>query len=198
MHDFASLHNRSIGSSAKRSRSRSLFLISGLLLVAVGVKHLAERGEGPAHTQAESVANADAAYVAPVPQEKIPQVTQEASHSLINKLIGENNRSGFEFYDMLKHAWPQASEMVAEVKAAQASGHAPFLQVASYREAPEAEKLRKKLIAMGLDASVETGGSDSGARWYRVFVGPFNSEAKLKKAEAALVKMSFAPLPSNR
>lgn len=215
MHDFAQLHNRHTGQSSKLSRSKSLLVIAGLLLVAVGAKHLAERGEGPAPLQSATTAvaqpdNAGSSDVASKASESVKSSAKQQAAlanttpvdssrtSLLKQIVGEANGAGFEFYDMLKHAWPKANEMVTEVKESPMLDQAAFLQVASYREVDDAEKLRKKLSAMGLDASVETGGSDSGTRWFRVFVGPFSSEAKLKKAESALVKMSFSPVPSNR
>ncbi|HET8705423.1 MAG TPA: SPOR domain-containing protein [Pseudomonadales bacterium] len=173
---------------------------------------MAERGEGPAPVEAVAAPGAEQTKtlrsepvdvaVTRVNGQAKPSFQQAAteaslaSNSLLKKIVGEANGASFEFYDMLKHAWPQANEQVEEVKQSQLNDL--FLQVASFRDIDDAEKLRKKLVAMGLDTSIETGGSDSGARWFRVFVGPFTNEAKLKKVESTLTKMSFSPIPSSR
>lgn len=221
IHDFAQLHNRNTEPTSKAPKIKSVLVVAGLLFVAVGAKHLVDRAEvqmTPAVSQSELAVEKSSKSVDPVNTADQPKKSAkltgnkkaateapafvdqaiDSSPSLLKKIVGEANGAGFEFYDMLKHAWPKANEMMIELKESPMPDQAAFLQVASFHEVDEAEKLRKKLSAMGMDATVETGGSDSGTRWFRVFVGPFSSEAKLKKTESALTKMSFSPVPTNR
>ena len=73
----------------------------------------------------------------------------------------------------------------AEQAAATETEEPLFLQVGSFRAAPEADKRRAQIILLGLDAKVETVQAN-GDTWYRVQAGPFTSREKLSKARNQL------------
>jgi len=58
-----------------------------------------------------------------------------------------------------------------------------LLQVGSFRQQADADRRRGELALLGLEATVEAGDSDSG-RWYRVYLGPFESRSDMARARA--------------
>lgn len=93
----------------------------------------------------------------------------------------------FSFHDMLKE-----SEIVipedeqAKERAADRKNYSYSLQVGSFRNKPDAEGLRVKLLLLNLNASVETSGAGTGDVWHRVLVGPFANTSKTAAARAKL------------
>jgi cell division protein FtsN len=60
-----------------------------------------------------------------------------------------------------------------------------FLQVGSYREQPEAERIRAQLARLGITATVQRVAVDNDV-WHRVRVGPIKDLAQLNKTRAQL------------
>lgn len=58
-----------------------------------------------------------------------------------------------------------------------------LLQVGSFRQQADADRRRGELALLGLEATVEASDSDSG-RWYRVYLGPFESRSDMARARA--------------
>jgi cell division protein FtsN len=93
----------------------------------------------------------------------------------------------FDFYTLLPEREmivPTQREDTAAVKE-QAMSY--ILQAGSFKNNNDADRLRAKLILMGLDAKVEEVTVKSGERWHRVQVGPFDSRSKLSKARNTLI-----------
>jgi cell division protein FtsN len=91
----------------------------------------------------------------------------------------------YDFYTML----PEQSIAVetqdpAEVAVPQGSpvGNRErfVLQAGSFRQREDAERRRAELILLGLEPRVEEAGGDNG-RWFRVFLGPFESHAEMNR-----------------
>ncbi|MCS5588002.1 MAG: SPOR domain-containing protein, partial [Porticoccaceae bacterium] len=61
-----------------------------------------------------------------------------------------------------------------------------LLQVGSFKNKPDAESLRVQLLLLNLEAFVEPFETSSGDTWYRVLVGPFDSDSKSASARAKL------------
>lgn len=62
-----------------------------------------------------------------------------------------------------------------------------LLQAGSFKNESDADKLRAKLILLGLDANIEEVTVTPGDNWHRVHVGPFDSRSALAKAREILV-----------
>jgi cell division protein FtsN len=62
-----------------------------------------------------------------------------------------------------------------------------ILQAGSFKKADDADRLRAKLIMMGMDVRVDAVKGQGGDTWHRVQVGPFTSRSKLSKARSSLI-----------
>ena len=58
-----------------------------------------------------------------------------------------------------------------------------LLQVGSFRQQDDADRRRGELALLGLEATVEPGDGENG-RWYRVYVGPFESRSEMARARS--------------
>ena len=58
-----------------------------------------------------------------------------------------------------------------------------LLQTGSFKQREDADRRRAELILLGLEPNIEETNGDNG-RWYRVYLGPFQSRAKLNKARS--------------
>tara|TARA_R110002110_G_scaffold205066_7_gene417218 strand:- start:365995 stop:366585 length:591 start_codon:yes stop_codon:yes gene_type:complete len=58
-----------------------------------------------------------------------------------------------------------------------------FLQAGSFRQREDADRRRAELLLLGLEPNVEETSGDNG-RWYRVFLGPFDSRSKMAAARS--------------
>ncbi len=87
----------------------------------------------------------------------------------------------FDFYKLL----PEQSIDVEIDPEAMANTSAPrdefLLQAGSFKQAEDADRRRAELLLLGLTASVEEANTDNG-RWFRVYIGPFESRSALQSA----------------
>ncbi|WP_096086062.1 SPOR domain-containing protein [Agaribacterium haliotis] len=106
----------------------------------------------------------------------------------------------FEFYDRLKQQQVEVPEYEAptEAQIEQAATHEYFLQVASFRNENDADKLRARLILMNMNTSIESSKMQSGETRYRVIVGPYLNKSKLAKARQDLVSEGLEYLTLKR
>ena len=58
-----------------------------------------------------------------------------------------------------------------------------LLQAGSFRQREDADRRRAELILLGLEPEIEDSTGDNG-RWFRVYVGPFESRSRLAKARS--------------
>ncbi|MCY4426350.1 MAG: SPOR domain-containing protein [Halieaceae bacterium] len=77
---------------------------------------------------------------------------------------------------------PARQELALPSPAGQEAGRY-LLQAGSFRQAGDADSRRGELILLGLTARVEEFTTDSG-RWFRVYVGPFESRSQLNRAQS--------------
>jgi len=109
----------------------------------------------------------------------------------------------FDFYKLLQESEQivPATETIGETeKAAErpASNIEYILQVGSFPNLPEADKLRAQLILLNLDAHIESVEIHKGEIWHRVVVGPFDSQEKLASARSSLVANQYTALVLKR
>ncbi len=95
----------------------------------------------------------------------------------------------FDFYRLLPE---ESIEVEVEMEVAPAAverpGTAPpaelyLLQAGSFRQREDADRRRAELLLLGLEPRIEEASGDNG-RWYRVYLGPFDSRAKMAKARS--------------
>lgn len=93
----------------------------------------------------------------------------------------------FDFYTMLPEQTIDVEVDPAEVAqprtTASSSKEVYLLQAGSFRQRADADRRRAELLLLGLEPRVEESSSDNG-RWFRVFIGPFDSRSKMAKARS--------------
>ena len=109
----------------------------------------------------------------------------------------------FDFYKLLQESEQivPATETIGDPeKAAEtpASNIEYILQVGSFPNQTDADKLRAQLILLNLDAHIESVEIHKGEIWHRVVVGPFDSQEKLATARSALVNNQYTALVLKR
>lgn len=60
-----------------------------------------------------------------------------------------------------------------------------FLQVGSFRKSEQADRMKAKVLLLGLDVEIQSV-NVSGERWHRVRIGPYSSQSKLGAAQRRL------------
>jgi cell division protein FtsN len=109
----------------------------------------------------------------------------------------------FDFYKLLQESEQivPATETMgdAEKSAAKPESNIEYiLQVGSFPNQAEADKLRAQLILLNLDAHIESVEIHKGEVWHRVVVGPFDSQEKLATARSSLVSNQYTALVLKR
>ena len=99
----------------------------------------------------------------------------------------------FDFYEILKEREVTVPDRSGEVEAAVKTDVELFLQVASFRNASDADELRANLLLQNLDAFVERV-ERNGNQWHRVVVGPFASRSRMARARSDLASQEFNTL----
>lgn len=109
----------------------------------------------------------------------------------------------FDFYKLLQESEQivPATETIGDTEKAPenpANNIEYILQVGSFPNQPEADKLRAQLILLNLDAHIESVEIHKGEIWHRVVVGPFDSQEKLATARSSLVANQYTALVLKR
>jgi len=105
----------------------------------------------------------------------------------------------FEFDDLLKNSRINADPEPyrSEPETTTADGEQIVLQAASFRAQDDAERLRAALLLMDLPAATSDINLSNG-QWYRVTVGPFDSEVKAQRALTRLRENDIAAIWTKR
>ena len=91
----------------------------------------------------------------------------------------------FDFYTVLPNQELSLNPDIepADLQSSNTSSAQYLLQVGSFREQADADRRRGELALLGLEATVEPGDGDNG-RWYRVYLGPFESRPEMARARS--------------
>jgi cell division protein FtsN len=91
----------------------------------------------------------------------------------------------FDFYTLLPERSVERTAAPADTATPQSAKPAEFylLQAGSFKQREDAGRRRAELLLLGLEPNIEETNGDNG-RWYRVYLGPFQSRAKLNKARS--------------
>jgi cell division protein FtsN len=126
------------------------------------------------------------------PVETVPQLTASAAPP-----AADIPKPRFDFYTLLPKQTmdgeEDAVEPAAELSKPPAPSTAPqpyFLQAGSFRGQDDAERRRAELILLGLTPKLEETNNDSG-RWFRVYLGPFESHESVTKARGLLAHQNI-------
>jgi cell division septation protein DedD len=105
----------------------------------------------------------------------------------------------FDFYTLLPKQTlegekePDAVEPAAVVSKPPAASSSPepyLLQAGSFRQRDDAERRRAELVLLGLTPKLEEI-SNANGRWFRVYVGPFDSHASMTKARGLMANQNI-------
>jgi cell division protein FtsN len=121
----------------------------------------------------------------------------------------KNSKPRFEFYKVLTDKDAEsttskshtektkpAEKVVAHAESKPSAGYEPqILQVGSFSNTNEAEKLKAKLALLGVEAFVQTAAIPDKGVWYRVRLGPYKSEVDMKHARSFLKQNGVESTP---
>lgn len=101
----------------------------------------------------------------------------------------------FDFYELLPEQTVEINVDQAAIDATRVNAAMDqyLLQAGSFKLAKDADRRRGELILLGLDARVEETRGDNG-RWFRVYVGPFETRSRLAKARSLTAQQGIDTL----
>lgn len=132
-------------------------------------------------------------------QQVVKQATQQtADTSQPSKT--EKGSTQFEFYSLLPKQEPVMSADPAQRSApvTKARDYHYMLQAGAFKQREDAERRRAELILSGYEAQLEPTKYNNGKTWYRLLIGPFNSQSKLAKARSELLQNNIETLVIKR
>lgn len=99
----------------------------------------------------------------------------------------QNPKPRFDFYQLLKESEVVVNpEPIPEQATAESEKVEYVLQVGSFKNASDADRLRAQLLLLNLDAKVETVKVRNAETWHRVLVGPFPTRVTMARARGTL------------
>ena len=109
----------------------------------------------------------------------------------------------FDFYKLLQESEvivpaTEPAQTVEKIAETQPNSMEYILQVGSFRNNVDADKLRAQLILLNLDARIEKVTIRNGELWHRVIVGPFQDQSRLASARSTLVANQYNALMLKR
>jgi len=103
----------------------------------------------------------------------------------------------FDFYTLLPEQTldveAEPAPQVAKPEGSSMGSDFYLLQAGSFRQRDDADRRRAELLLLGLEPKVEETNGDNG-RWYRVYVGPFDSRSKMAKARSLTANQNIDTL----
>lgn len=137
----------------------------------------------------------------PVESRELGESAKAGLESVQQKIAAQNDqRPRFEFYRLLPEREVKVKvEAVSDKRnTAEQHNYDYVLQAGSFRSLSDADRLRAKLIMMGLDSSIETNTNDNGKTWHRVIVGPLNNRSKRAETRSTLINQGIDTLVIKR
>ena len=125
-----------------------------------------------------------------------PEVQQTVA-AVGQTVIGDGSQPTphFDFYTLLPEQTAEVevdSKDIAAARVNKSMGQL-LLQAGSFKLAEDADRRRAELLLLGLDAKVEETHGDNG-RWFRVYIGPFESRSRLAKARSLTAQQGIDTL----
>lgn len=113
-----------------------------------------------------------------------------------DKSASEDKKPRFDFYNLLPEMEvfipPQALEAEREQKPADAITY--YLQVGSFKNFADADRLRAQLALSNIESHIQRVTINDTQTWHRVRVGPFQSARKMDKVRNRLRAQSIDPI----
>lgn len=112
-------------------------------------------------------------------------IKQPANEQQRDEQTPEESQVRFDFYQILKGHEVEVDDKIID-NTPKESNIIYWLQIASFKQASDADQMRAKLLLINLNASIEKTTNKNAQEWHRVMVGPFKSRSKLAKARSIL------------
>lgn len=187
--------------TARSSGSLILGLFIGYALgiaSAIGVWVLINQAPSPFLTEEKLVKNK--------PDESI---TKKIQNNSVTKEIDQVsvNKPRFDFYNILpgidepltEEPFDQVTQSTHTIINNANTTSDYFLQIGSYKNANEAERMKAELALLGMIASVQTTESSDKSTWYRVRIGPYSKIDEIDQMRASLqengIEANFVKIP---
>ncbi|SDY77019.1 SPOR domain-containing protein [Nitrosomonas sp. Nm58] len=187
--------------TARSSGSLILGLFIGYALgiaSAIGVWVLINQAPSPFLTEEKLVKNK--------PDESI---TKKIQNNSATKEIDQVsvNKPRFDFYNILpgidepltEEPFDQVTQSTHTIINNANTTSDYFLQIGSYKNANEAERMKAELALLGMIASVQTTESSDKSTWYRVRIGPYSKIDEIDQMRASLqengIEANFVKIP---
>lgn len=102
----------------------------------------------------------------------------------------------FDFYQLLKESEVTVNpEPIPEQRISADPGKVEYvLQVGSFKNPEDADRLRARLLLLNLNARVETVKVRNAETWHRVLVGPFSNRGSMNEARGTLAENQMTSL----
>lgn len=123
--------------------------------------------------------------------ESVSDAEDKAIEELINNKSTEKE---FDFYTVLPDIEQiMPDDLPGATPARTNSNYDYYLQAASFRSHPDAEKLRARLALKGFKSITQARSSEEKGTLYRVRLGPYTDKRKAKTAKNKLQKLGVRP-----
>ena len=101
------------------------------------------------------------------------------------EVVSSPPKPRFDFYTLLPEQSidvdVEPAEMAKPRNTVAAGTEVYLLQAGSFRQQDDADRRRAELLLLGLEPKVEEASGDNG-RWFRVYLGPFESHSRMARA----------------
>lgn len=113
----------------------------------------------------------------------------------------EKRKPRFDFYKLLTEQTDdvdvEPAPDVGSPRSSTASKDVYVLQAGSFRQREDADRRRAQLLLLSLEPSIEETNGENG-RWYRVYLGPFDSRSTMAKARSLTTQQEIKTLMLKR
>lgn len=167
---------------------------------AIGVWVFINQAPSPFLTEEKLVKNKSEESIAQKPRDN--NATKEINQA-------SANRPRFDFYNILpggdessaEESFDQVMQSPSPILNNTSLASDYFLQIGSYKNASEAERIKAELALLGVFASVQTTHSSERGTWHRVRIGPFAKIDEVAQIRASLqengIEASFVRVPKS-
>lgn len=139
------------------------------------------------------------AGVNPDEPDKHSSATIQSDSPAKNSVAEKANTSEYTFYSRLKDFVVEVPEPHGTERQQQNYQRSSYMiQAGSFKTNAQADRLRAKLILLGLEPRIEENINSRNERWYRVMLGPFDSRSKMANTRSTLISNQVDALVMQR
>jgi cell division protein FtsN len=124
-------------------------------------------------------------YLGTLPADPGSSAQSPGSRATATPKVDDPPKPRFDFYTLLPQQTIEVEVDPGEIAKTRASKKTELylLQAGSFKQRADADRRRAELLLLGLEPKIEETNGDNG-RWFRVYVGPFESRSRMAKARS--------------